>query len=158
MSSSAFLIDAAAKTVRVLSSASAGDHVDPNRMTKATKIPERRCIEALHACSRGARHLRAQISVGSDLGATAEAPFRPSLKTYGHTGMSPAGPYQAGRTGKGGGSSNFAYSDGKIAIEIDSSLAPEICSTKGVAPSSYFMVLRMPSQSVAPLKPLGLSR
>ena len=60
--------------------------------------------------------------------------------------------------GKGDGSSIFAYSDGRIAIEIDTSLAPETWSRRGLAASSYFIVLRMPSQSVAPLKALGLSK
>jgi hypothetical protein len=37
------------------------------------------------------------------------------------------------------------------AIETAFSLMPLTCSTKGLADSSNFMVLRMPSQSVAPL-------
>ena len=51
-----------------------------------------------------------------------------------------------------------AYSDGRIAIETESSLVPLICSTNGLAENSYFMVLRMPSQSVAPLKALGFRK
>ena len=51
---------------------------------------------------------------------------------------------------------SFVYSDGKIATDKALSLAPLISSTNGPAGISYFMVLRMPSQSVAPLKPLGL--
>src|SRR3981081_4103597 len=50
------------------------------------------------------------------------------------------------------------YSDGRTAIDPESSLVPLICSTNGLAESSYFMVLRMPSQSVAPLKPLGFTK
>src|SRR3981081_109378 len=50
------------------------------------------------------------------------------------------------------------YSDGRTAIDPESSLVPLICSTNGLAESSYFMVLRMPSQSVAPLNPLGFTK
>ena len=50
------------------------------------------------------------------------------------------------------------YSEGRIATEIEFSLVPLTCSTKGLAESSYFMVFRMPSQSVAPLKPLGFRK
>src|SRR5690349_23356513 len=49
------------------------------------------------------------------------------------------------------------HSVGRIATEMAFSLVPLICSTKGFAVSSYFMVLRMPSQSVAPLKAFGFS-
>src|ERR1700743_1640744 len=59
---------------------------------------------------------------------------------------------------KGEELSTFAYSDGRIAIEIALSLVPETCSTKGCAASSYFMVLRIPSQSVAPLNAFGLRK
>src|SRR3979409_1557891 len=50
------------------------------------------------------------------------------------------------------------YSDGRIAIDTESSLVPLTCSTNGLAPISYFMVLRMPPQSVAPLKAFGLRK
>jgi hypothetical protein len=50
------------------------------------------------------------------------------------------------------------YSAGRIATEIASSLVPLICSTNGLAASSNFMVLRMPSQSVAPLKAFGFRK
>src|SRR5258707_3401643 len=50
------------------------------------------------------------------------------------------------------------YSVGRIAIEIELSLVPLTCSTNGLAESSYFMVLRMPSQSVAPLNAFGLRK
>src|SRR5262249_4029881 len=48
------------------------------------------------------------------------------------------------------------YSLGRIAIETELSFAPLIWSTKGSAESSYFIVFRMPSQSVAPLIGTGL--
>jgi hypothetical protein len=51
-----------------------------------------------------------------------------------------------------------AYSAGKIAIETKLSLAPLTCTTNGCAESTYFMVLRMPTQSVAPLKALGFRK
>jgi hypothetical protein len=60
MSSSAFFIEAAANTVRLLSWASAGEKADPHRTAKAVKNPARRCMVALHACS-WARLSRAQI-------------------------------------------------------------------------------------------------
>src|SRR5229473_2838265 len=44
MSSSAFFIEAAANTVRLLSCATAGEAADPNRRVKHKKIPARRCI------------------------------------------------------------------------------------------------------------------
>ena len=53
---------------------------------------------------------------------------------------------------------SVSYSDGRIAIEIEASLLPLTCSTNGLAEISYFMVLRMPSQSVAPLKAVGLRK
>ena len=53
---------------------------------------------------------------------------------------------------------SFVYSRGRIAIDTESSLAPLICSTNGLAEISYFMVLRMPSQSVAPLKAFGFRK
>jgi len=53
---------------------------------------------------------------------------------------------------------SFVYSDGRIATDTASSLVPLTCSTNGLAEISYFMVLRMPSQSVAPLKAFGLRK
>jgi hypothetical protein len=44
---------------------------------------------------------------------------------------------------------------GKIAIEIEFSLAPLTCRTSGLAEISNFIVFRMPLQSVAPLKAEG---
>src|SRR6266849_3462603 len=58
MSSSAFFIEAAANTVRLLSCARTGDEVDPHRMAKLKKSPARRCIAALHACLRAAVRAR----------------------------------------------------------------------------------------------------
>src|SRR5215472_3598596 len=78
ISSSAFFIEAAAKTVRVLSAALAGEKAAPHRIEKAAKIPAIRYIGALHTCSRSRDIPRTQIrrrSIG-DL-REAEAPFRP---------------------------------------------------------------------------------
>ncbi len=80
----------------------------------------------------------------------AEAPFR-----HGPEGLRPAGmlPEYTSRLTvfvKPG------YSAGRIAIEIAFWAVPLTCSTNGAPDSWYFMVLRMPSQSVAPLKALGL--
>lgn len=57
---------------------------------------------------------------------------------------------------KGGFGPVRIYSLGRIEIDSELSLAPLIWSTKGLSESRYFMVLRMPSQSVAPLKATGL--
>src|SRR6267154_5138620 len=68
MSSSAFFIEAAANTVRLLSCASAGEVADPARIAKAAKSPARRCIVALHACSQAlsARANQALVMVECD--------------------------------------------------------------------------------------------
>src|SRR5690242_15802111 len=50
------------------------------------------------------------------------------------------------------------HSEGRIATEICASFAPLTCKMNRLAASSYFMVLRMPSQSVAPLKAFGLRK
>src|SRR5487761_1967534 len=47
------------------------------------------------------------------------------------------------------------HSTGRIAIETEFCLIPLTCSTNGRAEISYFIVLRMPSQSVAPLNAFG---
>src|SRR3954447_2991433 len=52
MSSSAFFIDAAANTVRVLSCASADEWTDADRIVRATKNPAKRRIMPLRAWSR----------------------------------------------------------------------------------------------------------
>src|SRR6476620_6423770 len=108
MSSNAFFNDAAANTVNVLSSASAGDWVNPNRTERAASNPAR-------------LRIRVAPKVCAALCAL------------------------------------NGYSDGRIAMEIASSFIPLTCITTGLADNSYFMVLRMPPQSVAPLKALGLS-
>src|SRR5260370_40055279 len=76
MSSSAFFIEAAANTVRLLSCASAGDEAAPQRIVKAKKNPARRCIMAIRyvfaaCCAR-------KSSVGDSGMRQAEAPFRQS--------------------------------------------------------------------------------
>src|SRR5713226_4102894 len=75
MSSSAFFIEAAAKIVRLLSCASAGEKADPHRMVKPRKIPARRCMVALRSCSR--RYAR-KSRVEWVWMRQAEAPFRHS--------------------------------------------------------------------------------
>src|SRR4051794_37822393 len=52
MSSSAFFIDAAANTVRVLSCAAAGESTDPDRIVRARKKPAKRRMMPLRAWSR----------------------------------------------------------------------------------------------------------
>src|SRR5262249_22987157 len=77
ISSSAFFIEAAAKTVRVFSSAQAGDRAAPQRMTKLSKNPARRCIVALQACLRdaaGARKSDVNLSAGAAGGAVPRVP------------------------------------------------------------------------------------
>src|SRR5260370_18443310 len=74
MSSSAFFIEAAANTVRLLSWARAGEWTVPHRMTKAAKSPARRCMAALHTC------LRRMTRANQALVKVAEAPFPGSLR------------------------------------------------------------------------------
>src|ERR1700685_764016 len=75
MSSSAFFIEAAANTVRLLSCAKAGDRADPHRITKAARRMARRCIVSLRAGSRP-RFQRAQNQALVKCGMRqAEAPF-----------------------------------------------------------------------------------
>src|SRR6266542_1414696 len=59
MSSSAFFIEAAANTVRVLSCAAAGEGAAPSRRMKAAKTAARRYMAALRASQQ--RASRAQI-------------------------------------------------------------------------------------------------
>src|ERR1700732_2182016 len=77
MSSSAFFIEAAANTVRLLSCAVAGEAANPNRTVKHKKIPARRCIGSAPGvftalCARKSR-------VGWVWLRQAEAPFRQSV-------------------------------------------------------------------------------
>src|SRR6266404_4499713 len=77
MSSSAFFIEAAANTVRLLSCARADEKADPHRIMKAAKSPARRCIVALHARLRGAVRARKSGLARGGM-RQAEAPFRQS--------------------------------------------------------------------------------
>src|ERR1700709_279582 len=77
MSSSAFFMEAAANTVRLLSCACTGEKADPNRMVKPRTIPARRCIGALRAWSRHAFRAR-KSGVGWIGVRQAEAPFHQS--------------------------------------------------------------------------------
>src|SRR6202035_3067548 len=86
MSSSAFFIEAAANTVRLLSWAKAGDRADPHRITRAAKRMARRCIVALHAGSRAALSARAKPGVGEMWNATGGSAVPPVPRTYGPTG------------------------------------------------------------------------
>src|SRR5215469_3430866 len=91
ISSSAFFIEAAANTVRVLSSAVAGEETAPHNRTKAANNPAKRCIRALHTNLRhvpARATLRARKSgVSSGRNATTEALFRVIPQTYGHGGV-----------------------------------------------------------------------
>src|ERR1700754_4334017 len=58
MSSSAFFIEAAAKTVTVLSCAAAGEWTAPSSIRRATEIPARRYMIALRAYPQGALFAR----------------------------------------------------------------------------------------------------
>src|SRR5215472_12755629 len=91
ISSSAFFIEAAANTVRVLSSAVAGEEAAPHSRTKAANNPAKRCIRALHVNlrrvpARARLHAR-KSGVGSGRNATTEALFRGTPQTYGHGGV-----------------------------------------------------------------------
>src|SRR5580704_15945996 len=84
MSSSAFFIEAAANTVRVLSSAVAGEEAAPHSRTKAANNPAKRCIGALHACLQAQGFARANQASVQVENATTEALFRAIPGTYGH--------------------------------------------------------------------------
>src|ERR1700732_2755508 len=83
MSSSAFFIDAAANTVRLLSAADAGEEGDPNRIATAKKNPASQGMGALRACSRrpAAREVR-HWSTWNATGGSAD-PLSPA--TYGRS-------------------------------------------------------------------------
>src|SRR6185369_14227341 len=153
MSSSAFFIEAAAKTVTALSCAAAGEWAAPNRMTKAEKIPAKRYMSALRACLQRGFHAQIRRWLGQECDRRKRCSAIP-------IGLRPVGISHrkhnrlAGRV-KVTVCLPEAYSAGRIAIEIESSLVPLTCTKNGAAESSNLTVLRMPSQSVAPLKALG---
>src|SRR5215470_10665683 len=160
MSSSAFFIEAAAKTVSVLSSALAGEKADPHRIRKAEKTPARRYIRALHACSRTSGLPRTRKS---GVGSNQEARRSGSAVPSGPGSLRPPEGSRADNNRLAGGVKAvlcllFAHSEGRIAIEMELFFDPETCTTNGLAESSYFTVLRKPSQSVAPLKALGFRK
>src|SRR5712671_1063125 len=98
---------------------------------------------------------RARESGVSQMGVRqAEAPFRRSRRTYSRPGYREPRQYQPDGPGKGDLLVYFSFT-GRTAIEIESSLAPLTCSTNDPSDSSNLRVLRMPSQSVAPLVALG---
>src|SRR4051794_16620758 len=85
MSSSALFIEAAANTVRLLVSAEAGEGAAPKRMTKAARIPARRYMAALRACSQ--RAVRApQSGVGWVRNATGGSAVPAIRQTYDPSG------------------------------------------------------------------------
>jgi hypothetical protein len=93
-----------------------------------------------------------RASVVNELRIFAEAPFRLSPSLTADQG------YRRQNNNIPRSRVKALYSAGRIAIEIVFSLLPETWSTKGLSANSYFMVLRMPSQSVAPEKALGLMK
>src|SRR5436190_23095106 len=110
MWSSAFFIEAAANTMRDFSCAPAGEWAAPSRMMEAAKIEERRCIVALHACSR-AHVARTQIRRWSDDRVRqAEAPFRQPDGLTVDRDIARCGQYQRDGPGKArrGGSASKA--------------------------------------------------
>ena len=128
---------------------------DPNRMAKPRKIlagrsMTRRCIRALRTDSWRMVRTNPALKMAYRV-RQADAPFHRTRKAYGrpgHRGKTTSRLYRRVKA-------SLVYSAGRIATDIEFSLVPLIWSTKGLAEISYFMVLRMPSQSVAPLKPFG---
>src|SRR6185295_8735723 len=125
-------------------------------MTKAAKIPLRRYMIALRACLQ--RGLHAQIRRW--LGQECDTRKRCSGSL---DGLRPIGISHRKHNRLAGGVKVTvclpeAYSAGRTAIEIESSLVPLTCTKNGAAESSNLTVLRMPSQSVAPLKALGFRK
>src|SRR6266849_4749925 len=85
MSSSAFFIEAAANTIRLLSWASTGEAADPHRRVKAVKIPARRCIESAPCLFAGAIRAR-ESGVGWIKEATGGSAVPLVPATYGRSG------------------------------------------------------------------------
>src|SRR5436853_5041786 len=85
MSSSAFFMEAAANTVRVLYSAATGEETAPSRKTNAAIIPARRYMATLLACSQ--RAVRApQSGVGWVRNATGGSAVPAIRRTYDPSG------------------------------------------------------------------------
>ena len=136
MSSSAFFIEAAANTVRVLSSAAAGETAAPAAGSRRRRIVRQHgTFEALHACLR-ARLSRAQIRRRFDRNATRGSAVPAIPMTYGARGC------RWGRTITGWPASSKAADCLLSPIapirtagsrsRSRFSLAPETCSTKGL--------------------------
>src|SRR5437879_436194 len=99
MSSSAFFIEAAANTVTVFSSATARDHVDASRTVKVRKIPARRGMMALRACSRARIRARKPALAGSRdaTGGSAVPLVRRIYDRSGHRGRKPTASLRRGK-------------------------------------------------------------
>src|SRR5262245_53113935 len=117
-------------------------------MTKAEKIPAKRYMSALRAGLQRGLHAQIRRWVGQRM-RQAEALFRQSRQAYGRSGYRTANINRLAGRVKVTVCLPEAYSAGRIAIEIESSLVPLTCTTNGAAESSNLTVLRMPSQSVA---------
>src|SRR5436305_11163104 len=98
MSSSAFFIDAAANTVRVLSCAAAGEWTDPDRTVRATKNPAKRRIMPLRAWSRARSAHATQALVVDE--SDRRKPFRVSQARLRRTRISPWPAYSIARLGQ----------------------------------------------------------
>src|ERR1017187_6541253 len=85
MSSSAFFIEAAANTVRVLSWAMAGEQADPQSRVKVAKSPARRCIESAPCEFAGAIRAR-KSGVGEKWDATGGSAVPAIRRTYDPSG------------------------------------------------------------------------
>lgn len=110
---------------------------------------------ALRASLRAQMHAQFWLWVSEATGGSA-VPRGP------RNGLRPAGISQfskiAGWARRSKATVCLTYWAGRIEIDSELFLAPLIWSTTGFSESSYFMVLRMPSQSVAPLKATGLRK
>src|SRR6202521_189647 len=155
MSSSAFFIEAAANTVRLLSCASAGDEAAAHRMAKLKKSPARRCIVALHACLRAAVRAR-KSGFGRGAMRQAEAPFRQSGGFAIRPDIAISSLQHRQRQEKAlrrpSGVANPAHSEaGTIARLMESASTPEIWMVKGFGGISNFTLFRIPSHPLPPL-------
>src|SRR6266481_2531027 len=154
MSSSAFFIEAAANTVRLLSCASAGERADPHRMARLRKSPARRCIMALHRCLRRvARANQASVEVVCDRrkrrsGNPADLRSVRTSQRKGYLIVEARKRLCAVSQAR----EMPAHSEaGTIATLIESASTPEIWMVKGFGGISNFTLFRIPSQPLTPL-------
>ena len=142
--------------MRLLSCASAGEKGRSAQEDEGNEQSGKTMHGALRACSR--RTSRAQIRRWLNMDATGGSAVPLVPATYGRSGYRNENNSRLiVRSGKRR-HCPFGSIRRQDRDRYRISLVPLICSTNGLAEISYFMVLRMPSQSVAPLKAFRLQK